>query len=103
MTGIDQQMCGLTVAAGHLITDWSDVRVRGYLKEHPDLVEHRLKLLEAALATVRSQVEAERAAGSWGGPLDEPLERDFRDSVRDFVAHSCDCEWCLGYSSGGAR
>lgn len=94
MTGIDQQMYELTVASGLLIADWSDIRVRGHLTEHPDLVEHRLKLLEAALRTVRHQVESERP---WSVlPSDSPQE-DFDDSVRDFVEHSCDCEWCLRY------
>ncbi|MEU6397834.1 hypothetical protein ABZ867_12740 [Streptomyces cinnamoneus] len=88
-------MFDLTVAAHQLITDWSDVRVRGYLKEHPDIVEFRLTLLEEALAAVRKAVETERADNRWGGPL-EDADADFNTEAMDFIEHSCDCEWCLG-------
>jgi hypothetical protein len=44
---VDTEMLVLTVAAHGAITDYSDVMVRGGLKEHPALVLHRLDVLAA--------------------------------------------------------
>ncbi|GAA3268017.1 hypothetical protein GCM10010493_50490 [Streptomyces lavendulae subsp. grasserius] len=87
-------MHDLTVAAHRLVSDWADVRVRGYLKWHPDLVAYRLELLEKALAEIRKTVETERADNRWDGPLAD-CDADFNSEAMDFVEHSCDCEWCL--------
>jgi hypothetical protein len=55
----------LTVAALGAITDYSDVTLRGYLKDHPEWVNYRQDVLAWMIATVRAQAEAEIAAGSW--------------------------------------
>ncbi|MFK0045478.1 hypothetical protein ACIQU4_15395 [Streptomyces sp. NPDC090741] len=94
MNDTSLHMHDLTVAAHQLIADWSDLQVRGHLVWHPDLVAHRLELLEEALATVRKAVETERADNRWDGPL-EDADADFNTEAMDFVEHSCNCEWCL--------
>ncbi|MFK0222168.1 hypothetical protein ACIQWN_28760 [Streptomyces vinaceus] len=86
-------MHDLTVAAHQLITDWSDVQVRGHLVWHPDLVAYRLELLENALAEIRKAVETERADDQYA-PLAD-CDADFNTEAMDFVEHSCNCEWCL--------
>lgn len=88
------EMHDLTAAAHMLITDWADVQVRGYLKEHPDIVENRLERLERALERIRLKVDAERAANVWPGRVAEP-DLDFNTAAMDFAEHSCNCEWCL--------
>jgi hypothetical protein len=92
--GINELIDNLTVAASGLITDWSDVIVRGYLKGHPDDVACRLGLVADMLGTVRAAVSREQADGNWGprngDPLDEHLEL-----VAQFAEHTCDCEWCV--------
>ncbi|MFF1341089.1 hypothetical protein ACFVYT_24750 [Streptomyces sp. NPDC058290] len=94
MADIDVHMHDLTAAAHALITDWSDVQVRGCLKEHPDIVDYRLAMVEKALREIRTKVEAERAANLWGGRVLDP-ETDFNTAAMDYAEHSCNCEWCL--------
>ncbi|MFE3578753.1 hypothetical protein [Streptomyces vinaceus] len=87
-------MHDLTIAAHGLITDWADVQIRRHLTWHPDIVAHRLELLEKALRKVRQQVDAERADGRWDGPLAN-ADADFNTETMNFIEHSCNCEWCL--------
>lgn len=94
MNDIDLAMHDLTAAAHMLITDWADVQVRGYLKEHPDIVENRLERLERALERIRLKVDAERAANTWPWRVEEP-DLDFNTAAMDFAEHTCNCEWCL--------
>ncbi|MFJ3923057.1 hypothetical protein [Streptomyces sp. NPDC090022] len=101
MSDIDIHMHDLTTAAHLLITDWADTQVRGYLKWHPDIVDHRLTLLEEALAAVRKAVEAERADNRWGGPLAD-ADADFNTEAMEYAEHSCDCEWCLCGAPAGS-
>ena len=92
----------LTVAALGAITDYSDVTVRGYLKDHPEWVIYRLDVLAWMIATVRAQAEAETAAGTWGpraGELGTP-EEGHHEEVAAYAAHTCNCEWCL-HAVGG--
>ena len=62
---VEAGMASLTVAAMGAITDLSDLQVRGYLKEHPAHVLHRLDLLADMIARVR-------APGAGGGGLLAP-------------------------------
>lgn len=82
----------LTVAAQNTITHWSDTRVRGHLKEHPDYVLHDLALIEDMVRTVRAMAEGERSG--WGELQADPHE-DFEDQVDDYRAHSCNCDYCF--------
>lgn len=87
-----EQMERLTIAAQNLITHWSDLQVRGHLKEHPDYVEHSLALIEQAAATVRAAIKEERP--DCGNVAFEEPHRDFEDQVATYRAHSCDCDYC---------
>jgi hypothetical protein len=109
---VDQAMYCLTVAASGLVTDYSDVRCRGYLKDHPDEVAYRLDLVEHAIAAVRAKVVAEhikwrREQVQGGMPLPDPdgIAASHHKQVADFVAHRCDCVYCLGPGAdpGGPR
>jgi hypothetical protein len=101
---IDQAQDCLTVAASGMITDYSDVRVRGYLKEHPAFVAYRLGLLEHAIAAVRRQAAAEEM--KWGPdeapPAPAEIDAEHHELVAEFAAHSCNCEWCLHGGGGPA-
>src|SRR5690606_12521648 len=68
---VDEAMHSPTIAAQDLIHDWSDTRVRGHLKEHPDLVEHRLNPVTQMTNEIRAVVQRERGDGRWGGPLED--------------------------------
>lgn len=93
---INNRMLELSAAASDAITHWSDVRVRGYLKEHPDLVEQSVDRLEHMLAVVRHRIAVERARDLWNGPLPDGVAVDhFAEMATAFAEHSCDCEWCL--------
>lgn len=98
MTTINDRMFSLQIAASGAITDYSDVAVRGYLKEHPDLVVHRLGLLADMIEQVRVAVIRERSAGQWGALAADPAEEHAAESA-EYAAHSCDCDFCL---RGGA-
>ena len=94
---IGQAMNCLTVAAAGTITDYCDVLARGYLKQDPALVVHRLDLLCQAIATVRVAADREAASGEWGPPgaqLGSPGDAHQQD-VAAYAAHTCNCEWCL--------
>lgn len=93
---VNNKMLELSAAAGDAITHWSDTRVRGYLKEHPDIVEQSVTRLEQMLAEVRQQIAIERADNRWGGalPEDAALEH-YVENVNAYTEHSCNCEWCL--------
>ncbi|MYV77748.1 hypothetical protein GT352_28020 [Streptomyces sp. SID1046] len=93
---VNNLMLDYTAAAHAAITDWADIKVRGYLKEHPDIVEQSVAYLEVMLAELRKQIAVERADNRWAGPLpaDAALE-DFIDRATDYAEHSCNCEWCL--------
>lgn len=91
---IDDTIRCLEVAASSAITDYADVLVRGYLKEHPALVAYRLDLLADVIEVVRASVARETANGRWEGcdpfsPADE-----HHQAVAEFAAHTCNCEWC---------
>lgn len=93
---IETQMINLTTAAHTAITDWSDTQVRGYLKEHPDIVEQSVTPLERMLTTLRERIAAERANNQWGGPLPEGADtHDFAERTTSFAEHTCNCDWCL--------
>ncbi|MFJ4637536.1 hypothetical protein ACIP69_18165 [Streptomyces hygroscopicus] len=98
MTTINERMASLQIAASGAITDYSDVAVRGYLKEHPDFVVHRLDLLAEMIEQVRTAVIRERNAGQWGTLAADPAEEHAAETA-DYSAHSCDCDFCL---RGGA-
>ncbi|MEV6580211.1 hypothetical protein AB0M92_18835 [Streptomyces sp. NPDC051582] len=100
MSDIDIHMHDLTAAAHMLVTDWADVQVRGYLKEHPDIVEYRLGMAEKALREIRAKVEAELAANLWPGRVADP-DLDFNTAATDYAEHSCNCEWCLCCAPAG--
>ncbi|MFD4740576.1 hypothetical protein ACFWNQ_24910 [Streptomyces virginiae] len=92
----NRHMLDLTAAAHTAITDWSDIRVRGYLKEHPDLVEQNVTRLEDMLATIRQRIAAERADNLWGGPLPEgAATQQYAEGTQEFAKHRCNCGWCL--------
>lgn len=93
---INDDMERLTVAAHNTITHWSDIGVRGYLKEHPDYALHDLALIEDMIRTVRAKAEAEKA--EWG-ELNGDAHQDFEDQVADYRAHSCDCDYCYQQES----
>lgn len=93
---VNNRMLEYTAAAHASITDWSDTRVRGYLKEHPDIVEQSVARLEGMLVEVRQQIAIERADNRWGGPLPEGAALEhYVENVNAYAEHSCDCEWCL--------
>lgn len=87
----------LTVAASGVITDYTDVMVRGYLKEHTDFVTFRLDILQAVINAVRTQAAAEqlewRRSDVSTGPPDP--DREHHEQVAEYADHSCNCEWCL--------
>lgn len=94
---IGQAMNCLAVAASGAITDYSDILVRGYLKEDPAAVVYRLDLLSNAIATVRAVADRETASGAWGPPgaqLGPPGGAHHQD-VAEYAAHTCNCQWCL--------
>jgi hypothetical protein len=99
---VDQAQDCLTVAASGAITDYTDVLVRGYLKEHPANVIYRLDLLTTMLAAVRERAHEEIAAGSWG-PDSEQVgldpDRDHHEMVAEYREHTCNCEWCTHAAS----
>ncbi|MFD0772630.1 hypothetical protein ACFQZ2_01690 [Streptomonospora algeriensis] len=68
-----EYMPSITVAALDLIVDLSDIQARGRLQANPDLVEHRLVLVEAMTREIRSAVESERS--------EEPPRTDQADTV----------------------
>ena len=98
MTTINERMFSLQIAASGAITDYSDVAVRGYLKEHPDLIVHRLDLLADMIEQVRTAVIRERNAGQWGALAADPAAEHAVETA-EYAKHSCDCDYCL---RGGA-
>ena len=89
---VNEQMERLTVAAQNTVTHWSDLEVRGHLKEHPDFVEHSLTLIEDVTRTVRAAIKKERPA--CGNVASGEPSRDFEDQVATYRAHTCDCDHC---------
>ncbi|MFV8127497.1 hypothetical protein [Streptomyces syringium] len=89
-----QRMLALQTAGAATIEDQADVRVRGYLKEHPDLVAHRLDLLAALIDEVRTAVARERAAGTWP-PLAADPATEHAERTAEYAAHTCTCLYCL--------
>jgi hypothetical protein len=87
----------LTIAAQGAVQDFTDVRIRGYLKEDPASVLYRLALLVPVLAVVRAAAHREAASGEWGDPADQlgSPQQNHRDQVDLYRARSCNCEWCL--------
>jgi hypothetical protein len=87
----------LTIAAQGAIQDFTDVRIRGYLKEDPASVLYRLALLVPVLAVVRAAAQREAASGEWGDPAEQlgSPRQNHHEQVDLYRAHSCDCEWCL--------
>ncbi|MBE4790704.1 hypothetical protein HW846_46530 [Streptomyces sp. NE06-02F] len=94
--GLDFAQAHFLVAAHAVIDDYMDVRVRGHLKDHPDVVAYRLSELQHVIDNVRQVVDRERAAGKWGeaiGVLD--AAGDLRDATEWFLGHRCDCDHCI--------
>ncbi|MFF0052581.1 MULTISPECIES: hypothetical protein [unclassified Streptomyces] len=87
-------MASLQTAGSALVTDLADVRVRGYLKEHPDIVAYGLDQLSAAIEEVRAAVDRERAAGKWGS-LGADVSEEHDEAAAEYADHSCDCPFCL--------
>lgn len=92
---VENAMASLTVAASDTIGNYADTRVRGYLKEHPDIIEHRLDLLTLMIDQVHAAVAREREAHQF-----PPIERSELDSahakyVTEYEAHTCTCGYCL--------
>ncbi|MFI8499415.1 hypothetical protein ACIGFK_13100 [Streptomyces sp. NPDC085524] len=99
---IDNKMFELSAAASDAITHWADTQIRGYLKEHPDIVEESVRRLERMIGGIRAQIAAERADNRWNGPLLEGAAADhFAELATDYAEHSCDCEWCLCCAPAG--
>lgn len=99
MNEINRQMERLTVAAHATITDYADTRVRGHLREHPDLVAHRLDELTNMIQTVRETVERERATGQWEA-LDTAPAAQLDNETAEYGNHVCDCPHCLRAAGG---
>ncbi|MGY0466900.1 hypothetical protein ACW14Y_42575 (plasmid) [Kitasatospora sp. cg17-2] len=93
-TDINAAMDSLQVAATALITDYSDIAVRGQLAEHPDLVDHRLTLVAEMLAAVRAAVAAERVDGGWPALRVHPGARHDQLAA-EYAGHYCDCPHCF--------
>jgi hypothetical protein len=96
---VDCGMFCLTVAAHGAIVDWSDLKVRGYLKEHPALTAYRLDALELMIARVREALSAEeirwrrdQVANGWTPP--DP-DAEHHQQVAEFAAHAGCCPYCL--------
>lgn len=89
-----RRMLSLQTAAAATIEDQADIRVRGYLKEHPDLVAHRLDLLAALIDEVRTVVVRESAAGTWP-PLAVDPAAEHAERTAEFADHTCNCLYCL--------
>jgi hypothetical protein len=96
---VEAGMASLTVAAMGAITDLSDVQVRGYLKEHPAHVLHRLDLLTDMIGRVCSRALEEEVA--WrreevanGWDLPDPAA-DHAQMVAEYREHEGCCPWCL--------
>ncbi len=95
-SGLDFSQAHFLLAAQAVIGDYMDVRVRGYLKDHPDAVAYYLGELQHALDTVRQAAERERAAGKWGAPVSvlDTCE-EAREETEKFLTHRCDCDYCI--------
>jgi len=83
-----------TVAASCVMTDYGDVLVRGYLKQHPAVVAYRLDVLADVMQVVRNQVARELAQDDL--PSCDPADaaNDHHEEVAEYAAHTCNCEWC---------
>jgi hypothetical protein len=93
---LDFAQAHFTVTAHAVINDYMDTRVRGYLKEHPDLIAYRLSELQHVLDTVRQMVDQERAAGKWGDAISVlDAAGELRDETEWFLGHRCDCDHCV--------
>ncbi|MFF2549207.1 hypothetical protein ACFVUY_42530 [Kitasatospora sp. NPDC058063] len=100
MSSVNVQMDSLQVAATGLITDFGDLVVRGYLKDHPDIVAHRLGLVAELVAKVQAAVDAERAGGQWPALQVDPADGHDEDTAF-YCEHECNCEYC--FHSGGTE
>lgn len=89
-----ETMDSLTVAADGIITDYSDLWVRGYLKEHPVSALYRVSALEDVIQLVRARAELELQSGEWDGSLPFDADDDHQALVTQFTAHTCNCDWC---------
>lgn len=76
------------------VDGWSDVLVRGYLKEHPGIVAHRPDLLEALVETVRESVDQKRESANYVPQQANPAD-DHKAAVMEYTEHTCNCEYCL--------
>lgn len=92
---IDNDLDYLTVATKALVTHFGDVAVRGYIKEHPDSIDHVLDIVSAAVEKVRAAVAADRATGTFPPLPREEVIGEHVDMVVEYAEHSCDCEFCL--------
>lgn len=99
---VSNKMLELTAAAHAAITDWSDTQIRGYLKEHPDIVEESVRRLERMIGGLRAQIAAERADNRWNGPLPEGAAAEqYDEGAQEFAEHRCNCGWCLRAEPAG--
>lgn len=95
MPTVDQHLDELTVACQQLIETVGDLRVRGYLKDHPDDVAHSAGLVEAMLAEVRTAVEKERQSPDIRSLPSGEAARAHASRAAEYGAHRCRCGWCL--------
>ena len=91
---VDAQLDSLTVAAGRLVEDYSNVVVRGYLKDHPGYTAHRLDLVTAMADQVRAAVAKEMAKDPWPS-VESEAAAEHQEQVSEFARHSCGCLHCL--------
>jgi hypothetical protein len=92
---IDAVDDSVTIATGGMLTDYADILVRGYLKEHPALVAYRLDVITAVIEIVRQQVDHELATKpDWGPCGTAEAAADHLERVAEYVEHTCTCEWC---------
>lgn len=93
VSDVNNTLDAVQVAANGMVTDLSDVLVRGHLKEHPSLVAFRLGVLTGAIDQVRTAVKAERATGRWPHLAADPADEHELERA-SFAAHHCDCPYC---------
>jgi len=91
---VNAQLDSLTVAAGRLVEDYSDVVVRGCLKEHPGYIAQRLNLVTAMAAQVRAAVAKEMTKNPWPSVESEAVA-DHQEETARYTRHSCGCPFCL--------
>jgi hypothetical protein len=94
MPTVDQHLDEFTVACQQLIETIGDLRVRGFIKEHPEYIEHSAGLVAVMLVEIRGGLARERAAAEFP-PLPDGLAASVHaERTADFGQHRCNCGWC---------